>query len=481
MPLSYRGISMDIVHARQIAREAVFSEDRTTYLYTRWAFDVDCVWNPGDVAWVAGGPAAGTSPTITDAAVRHLLMQPRGELIFTVGTGGAAETLLRCPAPPATIDLENGPRVEACTVQAIHGSKTFAISLRITCAINECPSQGETVVLLSHRWRRYASIDQDYYTTITTEGEAVFRADELVRLGRFPAEYRADLLHNVPTNFKRQTQDVMPSEDGTRLRYRTVDRELPYSLGSTSPATRVEAYVTIGHGAPSMISALLDEALDAPTTLASVFSTELFTLAPTMARRAAALIRRTTPKYNQHILIRLWGDKQSSRLRLTALGLAIMLNHVAPGGMMLSYDIAITHDIAGRFVEVTHNRHSGMEAALATAPVVAGAANFHDHASATLPFGIGLGGIARNSGTAIAASWFRNFGDPNFVVADTAGATDPRLGWATNAEMPGPSGSPPPGYGTFLGHLANQTLSAACTIPPRPQSSSVVDRTFRLY
>lgn len=495
MPLTYRGIDMSIVHARQIAREAVFSEDRTTYLYTRWTFDVDCVWNPADVSWAAGAPAFGSSPTITDTQIRHLLLQPRGTLVFTVGSGVAAETLLRCPDPPATVDLENGPHVEACTVQAIHGSKTFAISLRIRCAVNECSYPGQPVILLSHRWRRHAEMDQDYFTTIVTEGEAVFRADELVRLGRFPAEYRADLLHAVPTNFKRESTSIIPSEDGTRLRYRTVDRELPYSLGGSNPANRVECYVTNGYSEPSMLSAVTEGIAglieSAPDMVGGGGAGSMGSVPGALFRTATSTARRMVPTYHQHILCRVWGHKNSRKRDLLAVGMAIVLRQTLT--FMRNSEISITFDVPGRFVEISTNRRTGMEALTTriTAPWLlagAGAGTFAEafaaseaalragfpagDYSALGSFGVGVGmAIYGHGGVAAGSLW--------------TDATHPELGVAVHAAMPTPvppgRAAPVAGYGTFIGTIASQALSEPCTIPPRPREPNTPDRTFSLY
>lgn len=480
MGLNYRDIDMNIVHARQIARDAVFSDDKTTYLYTRWTFDVDCVWNPADVAWAGGGPAFGSSPTVTDREIRHRLLQPRGTLIFTVGTGAGAETLLRCPTPPYTIDLENGPVVESCTVQQIHGTKTFAISIRIRCAVNECTYNTQVPVLLSHRWRRYCDIDQDYFTTITTEGEAIFRVDELVRLGRFPAEYRTDLMHAPPHNFKRESTMVDPSPDGTRVRYRTVDRELAYTLGPANPATRIECYVTNGHGSPSGITALAEGVADLfgalPGMVSSLasggFSAGAGSAGGTATGMISSGIRRLTPSWHQHILCRAWGHKNSRKRDLMAMGMAVVLRHMLT--FMRNSEIVVTFDVAGRFVEISMNRKTGLEAFTAPDRLLA---TLLTNSQAILSAGFPAGDFSLlgelGGGVGFVVTGFRGVN-----AADGTDATDPLTGTTIHLAMPTPGRL---GYGTFVGRLMHEALSNPCTVPVAPADPNLADRQFFLY
>ena len=50
--VSYQGIQMELVRTRRMEREAEYSDDRTTYLRTRWLIEVDTVYNPGATASV---------------------------------------------------------------------------------------------------------------------------------------------------------------------------------------------------------------------------------------------------------------------------------------------------------------------------------------------------------------------------------------------------------------------------------------------
>ncbi len=130
-----------------------------------------------------------------------------------------------------TVDAKNGPFPQVCEVTRIHGTKTWMVHFKVVTYVNECQNPRERNPLVAHRWTRYEDVDQDYFSVVTTQGVAAFRVDELIRLGKYPDQYRQDLFHAIPKNFKRESVFVEPSSDGCSVTYRIVDRQLAFNIG----------------------------------------------------------------------------------------------------------------------------------------------------------------------------------------------------------------------------------------------------------
>ncbi|MEG7727158.1 hypothetical protein U2063_15335, partial [Listeria monocytogenes] len=88
-------------------------------------------------------------------------------------------------------DVNNGPTPLYCNIVAVHGNGTMIVDWAVEAWFNECEiMQG----VLSNRWTMSHDIDTDFWTTRTTEGVAIFRADVLFgSLGNFQVadNYRA--------------------------------------------------------------------------------------------------------------------------------------------------------------------------------------------------------------------------------------------------------------------------------------------------
>src|SRR2546430_1159929 len=101
--LIYNGIELQPIRTHEISRDEIYSDDGTTYLYTKWHFDVFCIYNPGTTSYdFVNRPASiGTHPSvapglpvaqadkkpapITDIAVRSFLRVPRATFTYKVG------------------------------------------------------------------------------------------------------------------------------------------------------------------------------------------------------------------------------------------------------------------------------------------------------------------------------------------------------------------------------------------------------------
>ncbi len=387
MPISYRGLSMQIVYTRNIGREVVMSRDGVAYETQKWTFDVDAIYNPAATSFApdpAGDnvrlPAArrGVMAPTTDVAVRDWLNQPRGQLVYTLG----GITLLSTPAPGYTSDARLGPLVERCDVKEIPGDKTFLVSLRITTHVNEGPrlslARGKAGpsfhVLLSNRWREYVDQDQDYFVQRIVEGEAVFRVDELESRGHVADNYRASVLPPLAPNFARIAEQVVPSEDRSRLTYRVVDQEMPFNNAALYPnVTRVEAYETRQVFAPCIWDAL---ALGLSTSIGNMVEANRRTTGPVgtgrvrgnVERRDAVvsaavrgiigITRAVAPTLVSQALARVWGHRNCRRFDMAALAVAICYARIGPPTPDSTTSMQLSAEVSGKFVEfnVTHTR-----------------------------------------------------------------------------------------------------------------------------
>ncbi len=510
MNIAYRNMAMVIVHTRSLLREAIETSDETTLLFQKWTVDVDCIYNPaatsfgpiGNVIGTTGVPTPGMFPPITDAAIRQTLLQPQGTLALADEDGRA---ILLSPAAGYAVDAKNGPIPQVCEVHRIHGTKTWQVHFKIVTYVNECPALGKSgpnfagrAVLLAHRWRRYVDIDQDYFSTVTTAGTCTFRADELVRLGQNPDQFRQQLFFAIPANFRRSSIHVEPSEDGTSVSYQVVDTEMPLNfLDANLPnATRIEAFQTAGYSKPNE-AAMGVRALSAGLSNLSLVG--LATNTGALLRVGLDFAASILPSYSFHVICKVWGNRNSRHFQLmdTAIGVCFARIGNAVGLLGRSTEIILSAELTGKYVECQMTIRWGPEQLAAQAAALVGRAVA---AIGPLPADIRdiLGGIGANNPSGLS-------GIQSFFSTNTAPSADDILRTPPTPPPPPPpppdpnavvplfvvlnsvprirlqpvarqaaivATYPPPNAGgsrgTWVGQLVAQALSAPCSLPPRP-------------
>ncbi len=407
MRITYRGVKLEVIYtldrvqleiqrcelragtSQTTSISVQESTDGTTYLYTRWTIDVDTVFNPAANAFLPAAdpdgpnaplPAAdpiglrdGTMPPDTDIALRHRLSQPRGVLILQDDDN---RLILRSPESQVErSDAYLGPWVEECDVTKIQGLKTWNIHLRIVTWVNECKNKRTITPLLAHRWTQFMDVDLDYFATRVTQGEAIFRVDEIVRLGRFPDEYRGDLFHSIPPTFKRGPIHVEAISDGSGVRYSFTDTEQPFDHGTNSPATRIEVYQThwyaqtgIWQAAANGVGSVIGGApgayragAAAGTTGTIASGSGIAAVGGLAAMSAGGAVVATIPQYSYHVMVRAWGDRNSNRAVIGDMAFAIALARVGPVNTRFASEVIATHEVTGKFVEVQITHKTGLE------------------------------------------------------------------------------------------------------------------------
>jgi len=283
MLLQYGCVNLNLLNVLEYKREAVY--EHANYVYTKYRLVVRAVYNPATqqdswgvsptfnalnqtgVPYIPANPnaqgenniagpllpplgrpnftlptgqpsiRAGVSSAVSDVALRHALMQPRQQLIFSVG--GLVNIF--SPMDGTQTDVMNGPTPIACNVAQLQGARTWVVDYAIETAINECPLySGNVPAVLSHVWEMHHELDADYFAKQTIRGRALFRADAIIRMGLNPDDYRTLIALGIPPGFKRERVHVHVGNPPNLIEYELVDRQLP--LGWSMPGvTRLEA------------------------------------------------------------------------------------------------------------------------------------------------------------------------------------------------------------------------------------------------
>jgi len=299
----YNNVILNVTELISFTRVPVY--DGPQWLYNKVNIHVRCTYNPNTVSYTPDPtytpyviPLAqdGNLPATTDQAIRHALSQPRGPLLYVVGN----QTLVSSPGfqpDRKTLypcDAKAGPYPVVHDIIEHVGRKTYLVDFAIETFVNEAWNEMPVApVVLSHRWVRQQFIDEDFYTTVTTQGHAIFRADVLAVFQinggstqnftdrnpttmAYPDDFRSYLFHEVPNGFKRESAMVRATIDGMGVEYMLVDRQVEVIF--PQGVTRMRAWQSIGS-----VGGSLQFASDAAKTVISAVA-ESKLASDTMAR-----------------------------------------------------------------------------------------------------------------------------------------------------------------------------------------------------
>lgn len=252
MLFEYNGARLEIENVLAFSERAVYSDEGKDYLHTHYKMRLQFIAHPRAMTNL------GTTAASSIASLNTTLMTPRKYLKFSIPIGGAASSTVVVAAPLKrpngdlyACDAELGPApVEFRVVQWI-GEQTAICEYEIECWVNHCTTARP---LLSHRWETRHEIDQDYFTTRFITGEAIFRADLMFGDGTGtpmnPDDYRAAIMHAIPSGFRRVSAIVTQNPNGTGLRYTVTDQEQKLTLVEPykRSISRIEGTVAWGMG-----------------------------------------------------------------------------------------------------------------------------------------------------------------------------------------------------------------------------------------
>ncbi len=324
--------------------------DGPTYLYTAYEFHVRGCFHPA-VYKELGGNDAGR----VEENYRHLLMQPRAKMIYTVGD----TTVIESPAAGFTVDCANGPLPRVNEIRELHGSQLMLVDAAYTTFINENEDNlGTGSVILSHRWTERDSFDDDLFQTRTRRGHAIFRSDRLAELKAMPDDFRSWLLPPEPKNFRRHIE-VEVSEDGLELDYTVTDTEQPLNLIDPGVAN-----IEVTHSQSSSRGGLeklaMDTAWDVLGTIKDSFGS--LSISPMIEHfgRQMERFKNMMPRLFTHLGVRVWGRPGTPRKYLEDVAFNFIASRLTPIAAVLSaVKSTVTHDVSGRFIQVDVEVESG--------------------------------------------------------------------------------------------------------------------------
>lgn len=193
----------------------------------------------------------------TEVVIRQKLSQARGKLFLVTGNGDPTrrdQVLLSSPTWGSHTDVKNGPTPKLLSVERFHGdAQTFVVTFAVETYLNEadCTLNVNTFVptpitspLLSNRYKMTHVIDEDSYTAIFVEGEAVFRTDFIYRNPSVnPDAFRTSLFLPVPFGMQRDHIVVQEYPDATGFHYEFLDSQQKsnFAAGPEINATKISA------------------------------------------------------------------------------------------------------------------------------------------------------------------------------------------------------------------------------------------------
>jgi hypothetical protein len=266
MHIRYNGIDLEVVRLVNLERVPVYSDDQTTYLFTRTTVHVLALINEAATSYqlsaalrAPGGRCerdvghVPASPVETNIAILQALQQPRRKLVisfdskrFPANLFGAQipapppEILLECPKPGEEVDSHEGPLPQLFNVNRAIGNRSMMVEWAVVCFVRECDdcnSETYTVpdkngtrvpkkVFASNRFSMSQTVDGNFATTRVVHGKAVFDSAALRKAGvPTPDVLRSQLGIPVPAGFKREQIEVDLDADGLTVSYAFIDVE----------------------------------------------------------------------------------------------------------------------------------------------------------------------------------------------------------------------------------------------------------------
>jgi hypothetical protein len=275
MEVSYNGITFSMVKTNDMSFTPVWSEDGTTYLYTRVFIDVEGILNPEAMAYTRPGgdetPTPGALPPRTIVSVRHALEQPRAQLLITnVGdTNDPLITVVESPASGFSVDCNNGPKPGLVRVSNFHGARTWYIHWTCETWIHECPDEDSIDgPILSNRYSQEDQIDEQWLSTRVTTGVTVFRTDILYDAGQTADDFRSLVIPPTPRGFQRKRINVTIVPNLNALHWSVTDQEMMYDKGDTQATN---TFITEVQGTYGISSLATDQGIPGGQSLGHLF------------------------------------------------------------------------------------------------------------------------------------------------------------------------------------------------------------------
>ncbi len=231
---SYNGVTFASLYRTSISSRPIQDEAQRTTVYVEHVLTVE------------GFLAGGTDTTL--AAMRKLLTQPAGSLVYTAK--GFGDLTINTPGAPK-LDAKWGPVPELLEWVGLGGDGQAArVTWKCTIRIPECDFARYNFAVLALNWTVDHDIDQDGYTTESVRGYLEIPITRRTQQDRTVPDsvdrYRELLETDVKQGFQRSRQSFKVSADRRRLDFSWVDTEL--SLPYPNQVTVADANHTVRTG-----------------------------------------------------------------------------------------------------------------------------------------------------------------------------------------------------------------------------------------
>jgi hypothetical protein len=469
--LSYNGVRIDVLpqmgaRTLNVLERAIYSDDGIDYHWHQVIIEVQGIVNPSVIAVTPGATAGNTL-----WALQNVLKQPRGELTFDISNDrviqapprlnadgtqvtmtAIAQALAAGVALPGTLapcDCDGGPFPEELKIIEVQGTKSALIYFRVRCTINLCNN-----IVLTNRWEMTHHIDELHYTTRTINGTLQIRRDLGDFLGFKPDDFRSSIVIQCPSDMQRDKVEVHQGSDFGTLEYTVVDRETPLTSGVRFPGVRIEGNATSGY--ETDLKAFIADALRSlpdvvPRVAGRIVGWGLIGEFGNAASAAKSAVRASIPIPMANGLCRVYGDYDSNKLDLAAIGLNVLIDRFtnpAFGGrvttLLSCISCYVTQDLIQRMIEIR----------MEFIPLPASFGAFKSLAPAKV----------------IAKGAFMNMNSPiNLDPVAVGGVTQLVTGFTNNPAPPNSNQT----VGTYVGNMIAQAFTDACADPVLPPGENV--------
>ncbi len=266
--VTYNGVTLNNVTTREGVQESVYDQSGVDLLYTKYRMQFEgifCIpWGSGErppidankpgggagsasnwITWIAdtqaSEPSFGDTATAQYTGLRDRLMQPRKELIVTMGS--ASKPILNVPEPvkgQVGVEVSAGPHPQDIQIIHVSANKVFRILYTIECEVTSCGtsfSTGAFNLVLSNRWSVQEQMDKNFFTTRRVKGRIRFssadRQWQALRGLAFPA---------LESGFRRTSYQYEVLANGLEADYTIVDSQT--TTAAPWPATSIDGSYT---------------------------------------------------------------------------------------------------------------------------------------------------------------------------------------------------------------------------------------------
>lgn len=211
-------------------------------------------------------------PAVSLRAIRHRLEVPQRQLFIFADAGGVeagrppvgstdpalppgGNILVSSPGVGFVCDCNNGPKPKLLAVHTVLNDQTMLVDYQIETFINEAVENAANPngPILSNRFAQRHDVGLDGYTTVSTDGTAIFRTDLIYGADGggarvTPDVFRGVLFMPILQGFVRENIVVEGLPDVTGVRYAYQDRQVsvnfvagPYAKAASISAVHRQA------------------------------------------------------------------------------------------------------------------------------------------------------------------------------------------------------------------------------------------------